>query len=34
VIARDPRLPGGRTDIRERSTDLGMHLLLRAARGS
>ncbi|TWF74877.1 PncC family amidohydrolase [Pseudonocardia hierapolitana] len=34
VIARDPRLPGGRTDIRERSTDVGMHLLLRAARGA
>lgn len=34
VLARDPRLPGGRTDIRERSTDVGMHLLLRAARGS
>jgi nicotinamide-nucleotide amidase len=34
VLARDPRLPGGRTDIRERSTDVGMHLLLRAARSS
>ncbi|GAA5118091.1 competence/damage-inducible protein A [Pseudonocardia adelaidensis] len=34
VLARDPRLPGGRTDIRERSTDVGMHLLLRAARRS
>jgi nicotinamide-nucleotide amidase len=32
VIARDPRLPGSRGDIRERSTDAGMHLLLRAAR--
>ncbi len=32
VIARDPRLPGSRSDIRERSTDAGMHLLLRAAR--
>lgn len=30
VIARDPRLPGGRTDVRERSVDLAMHLLLRA----
>ncbi|MDT7650710.1 MAG: nicotinamide-nucleotide amidase, partial [Pseudonocardiales bacterium] len=29
VLARDPRLPGGRSDVRERSTDLGMHLLLR-----
>ena len=33
VLARDVRLPGGRADIRERSTDLGMHLLLRAAGG-
>jgi nicotinamide-nucleotide amidase len=33
VIARDPRLPGGRADIRERSTDVGMHLLLRATGG-
>jgi nicotinamide-nucleotide amidase len=32
VIARDPRLPGSRADIRERATDAGMHLLLRAAR--
>jgi nicotinamide-nucleotide amidase len=31
VIARDPQLPGSRADIRERSTDVGMHLLLRAA---
>jgi nicotinamide-nucleotide amidase len=31
VLARDPRLPGSRSDVRERSTDLGMHLLLRAA---
>lgn len=31
VIARDPVLPGGRADIRERATDVGMHLLLRAA---
>lgn len=30
VIARDPRLPGGRADVRERSVDLAMHLLLRA----
>jgi nicotinamide-nucleotide amidase len=34
VIARDPRLPGSRADIRERATDVGMHLLLRAARAS
>ncbi|GAA1846616.1 competence/damage-inducible protein A [Pseudonocardia ailaonensis] len=31
VIARDPVLAGGRSTIRERSTDLAMHLLLRAA---
>jgi nicotinamide-nucleotide amidase len=30
VIARDPVLPGGRTDVRERSVDAGMHLILRA----
>lgn len=30
VIARDPQLPGGRTDVRERSVDVAMHLLLRA----
>ncbi|GAA2547438.1 competence/damage-inducible protein A [Pseudonocardia hydrocarbonoxydans] len=33
VLARDPRLPGGRSDVRERSTDVAMHLLLRAVRG-
>jgi nicotinamide-nucleotide amidase len=33
VIARDPTLPGGRTDVRERSVDTGMHMLLRAAGG-
>ena len=33
VIARDPRLPGSRSDVRERSTDTAMHLLLRAVRG-
>lgn len=33
VIPRDVRLPGGRIDVRERSTDLGMYLLLRAAGG-
>lgn len=33
VIARDPRLPGDRSDVRERSTDAAMHLLLRAVRG-
>jgi nicotinamide-nucleotide amidase len=31
VLARDPRLPGGRADVRDRSVDAGMHLLLRAA---
>lgn len=30
VISRDPQFPGGRTDVRERSVDLAMHLLLRA----
>ena len=32
VLARDPRLPGGRSDVRERSTDVAMHLLWRATR--
>jgi nicotinamide-nucleotide amidase len=31
VVARDVRLPGGRADVRDRSVDAGMHLLLRAA---
>ncbi|WP_232664734.1 competence/damage-inducible protein A [Pseudonocardia sp. TRM90224] len=30
VIARTVRLPGNRTDIRERATDVAMHLILRA----
>jgi nicotinamide-nucleotide amidase len=30
VLSRDPRLPGNRADVRERSVDAGMHLLLRA----
>ncbi|NMI02066.1 competence/damage-inducible protein A, partial [Pseudonocardia acidicola] len=34
VISRDPVLPGGRADIRERSVDLAMHLILRAAGGA
>ena len=34
VLARDPVLPGGRADVRERSVDVGMHLILRAAGGS
>ena len=29
VVARDRRLPGGRADVRDRSVDAGMHLLLR-----
>jgi nicotinamide-nucleotide amidase len=29
VVARDVRLPGGRADVRDRSVDAGMHLLLR-----
>lgn len=33
VLTRDPVLPGSRGDIRERSTDTAMHLLLRAAGG-
>jgi len=33
VSARELVLPGSRADIRERSTDVAMHLLLRAARG-
>lgn len=32
VIARDPTLPGGRADIRERSTDQGMNMILKALR--
>jgi nicotinamide-nucleotide amidase len=32
VLARDPVLPGRRADVRERSVDVGMHLLLRAVR--
>ena len=31
VVARDRRIPGGRADVRDRSVDAGMHLLLRAA---
>lgn len=33
LLARDRVLPGSRADIRERATDTGMHLLLRAAGG-
>jgi nicotinamide-nucleotide amidase len=32
VLDRDPTLPGGRADIRERSTDQGMNMILRALR--
>ena len=32
VLARDPLLRGSRSDVRERSTDIGMHLLWRATR--
>lgn len=31
VLARDPVLPGGRAEVRERATDLAMHLLLESA---
>jgi nicotinamide-nucleotide amidase len=31
VAARELNLPGGRADVRERSSDAGMHLLLRVA---
>ncbi|MBN9100769.1 MAG: competence/damage-inducible protein A [Pseudonocardia sp.] len=31
VLSRDPVMPGSRADIRERSTDMAMHLLLRAS---
>lgn len=30
VLARDPQLPGSRSDVRERAGDVAMHLLLRA----
>jgi nicotinamide-nucleotide amidase len=30
VVARDPHLPGGRADVRDRAVDAGMHLLLGA----
>jgi nicotinamide-nucleotide amidase len=30
VVAREVRLPGNRADVRDRSVDAGMHLLLRA----
>lgn len=32
-LARDARLPGGRADVRDRSTTVGMHLLRRLLRG-
>ena len=32
-LARDVLLPGGRADIRERSTTVAMHLLRRLLRG-
>ena len=34
VVARQVRLPGSRADVRDRSVDAGMHLLLRAVLGS
>jgi nicotinamide-nucleotide amidase len=33
VLARDRRIPGGRADVRDRSVDAGMHLLLRVVTG-
>jgi nicotinamide-nucleotide amidase len=33
VLARDRRLPGGRADVRDRSVDAGMHMLLRVVTG-
>jgi nicotinamide-nucleotide amidase len=33
TLARDIRLPGDRTEVRDRSTAVGMHLLRRALRG-
>lgn len=33
VLARDRRLPGGRADVRDRSVDAGMHMLLRVGTG-
>jgi PncC family amidohydrolase len=33
VVARDRRIPGNRADVRDRSVDAGMHLLLRAVTG-
>jgi nicotinamide-nucleotide amidase len=33
ILARDVRLPGDRTEIRDRSTTVGMHLLRRLLRG-
>ncbi|MEA2456028.1 MAG: nicotinamide-nucleotide amidase, partial [Thermoleophilaceae bacterium] len=33
VLARDPRLPGNRAEVRDRSTTVAMHLLRRLLRG-
>jgi nicotinamide-nucleotide amidase len=33
LLVRDTRLPGGRTDVRDRSTTVAMHLLRRLLRG-
>jgi nicotinamide-nucleotide amidase len=34
ALSRTARLPGGRADVRERSTTVAMHLLRRALRGA
>jgi PncC family amidohydrolase len=33
VLARDPKLPGGRGDVRDRSVSVSLHMLRRLLRG-